>query len=340
MENEKIAGCTSMLELADKIIGGYRLTREDNLKAFLTAPLEELKAGAGKLQAHFCGNHIDLCTIINARSGRCPENCRYCAQSAHHHTSCEVYSFLDKEEILEHAKANEAAGVNRFAIVTSGRALAGDEFEKSLDAFRTLLKQTTLGLCASHGILSQEQLHRLVEAGVTSYHHNIETSKRNFPNICTTHTYDDRIRTIKAAQAEGLCVCSGGIIGMGETWEDRLDMAISLKELGIESIPLNSLMPVPGTPLEHMERIKPEDIERTIAFFRFINPTANIRLGAGRLLLPKNGEYAFTQGASASITGDMLTTSGTTIADDMAMLDRLGLSNAEYGRGTAGSRSE
>jgi len=339
MTTEAIAGCTNMQELAEKIIEGYRLTRKDNLKGFITAPLADLKAGAKLLQKHFCGNHIDFCTIINARSGHCPENCRYCAQSAHNHTDCEVYGFIDKEEILRHAKANEQAGANRFAIVTSGRALAGDEFEKSLDAFRYLLKNTKIGLCASHGILSQEQLHSLVEAGVTSYHHNIETSRRNFPNICTTHTYEDRIRTIKAAQAEGLCVCSGGIIGMGETWEDRLDMAISLNELGIMSIPINSLMPIPGTPLQNMERIKSEDIERTVAFFRFINPEANIRLGAGRMLLPKNGEQAFEEGASASITGNMLTTSGSTIKDDMEMLKRLGLTNKEEGRGSASCRT-
>ena len=155
-------------------------------------------------------------------------------------------------------------------------------------------------------------------------------SRRFFPHICTTHTYDDRIRTIKAAQKEGLCVCSGGIIGMGETWEDRLDMAISLAELGIQSIPINALMPIPGTPLEHRTQLDSRDILRTITFFRFINPEANIRLAAGRKLLPENGATALLSGASASITGNMLTTSGSTIAEDMAMLQRLGLTNAPH----------
>ena len=200
----------------------------------------------------------------------------------------------------------------------------------------------SIDLCASHGLLTRSQFRRLREAGVTSYHHNIETSERYFPEICTTHSYADRIRTIKAAQAEGLCVCSGGIIGMGETWEDRFDMAFALQELGIESIPLNSLMAIPGTPLEHLAPLSGEDILRTIAIFRFINPTANIRLGAGRKLLPENGATAFRAGASASITGNMLTTSGTTIAEDMELIQEMGFTNRDedcsVSTGTCGAR--
>ena len=175
------------------------------------------------------------------------------------------------------------------------------------------------------GFLSAEQLHRLHEAGVTSYHHNIETSRRNFPNICTTHTYDMKIETLKKVKAEGMCACSGGIIGMGETWEDRLDMAISLAELGIDSIPINALMPIPGTPLENLPRLSEADILRTIAFFRYINPDANIRLAAGRALLTNDGEIAFQSGASASITGNMLTTVAcATIRSDRRLLEDLG----------------
>lgn len=176
-------------------------------------------------------------------------------------------------------------------------------------------------------ILSEDQLRRLFASGVTSYHHNIETSRRFFPHICTSHTFDDRIRTIKAAQRAGFCVCSGGIIGMGETWQDRIDMAFTLQELGIESIPINALMAIPGTGMEGRPSLPAEDILRTIALFRFINPTANIRLAAGRKLLPDNGESALLHGASASITGNMLTTSGTTIKEDMEMIARLGLVN-------------
>lgn len=318
----------TLTAVADRIMAGYRLQKDDAIvQEMLTLPLEDLQREAGRLQKHFCGNHVDFCTIINARSGRCGENCKYCAQAACHHTDCDEYGFLPKEEIMKVAKADQDAGANRFSLVTSGRALTGKDFEKALDTYQEMHKTLTIDLCASHGILSQEQFHRLVQTGVTSYHHNIETSRRYFPQICTSHTYDDRIRTIKAAQAEGLCVCSGGIIGMGETWQDRLDMAFELQGLGIESIPINALMPIPGTGMEGRPSLPPEDILRTIAIFRFINPTANIRLAAGRKLLPDNGKSALLTGASASITGNMLTTSGTTIAEDMEMLAELGLTN-------------
>ena len=313
--------------LADEIIQGKRLEPQDDTSYLITAPIDELQEAAGKIQRAFCGNHIDLCTIINGRSGRCSENCRYCAQAACHHTGIDEYPFLTAEEIIANAKANEKAGVNRFAIVTSGRALAGEEFEHAIAAYEKMRDTLSIELCASHGIITREQFRRLRKAGVTSYHHNIETSSRFFPKICTTHTYDDRIRTIKIAQEEGLRVCSGGIIGMGEDWQDRLDMAFELQALGIESIPINALMPIPGTPLEKQKPLDSDQILRTIALFRFVNPTANIRLAAGRKLLPENGATAFLHGASASITGNMLTTSGTTIEEDIRMLARLGLSN-------------
>lgn len=314
-----------MLKLADEIIGGRRITREDDLNMFLTCDLKELCQGADKIREAFVGEKVDLCSIINGRSGRCPEDCKYCAQSAHNHTACEIYDFLPEEKILEACKMNESEGVNRFAIVTAGRALSGEEFEKAIHAYETMKKECKIDLCASMGFLTKEQLHRLHEAGVTSYHHNIETSRRNFPNICTTHTYDMKIETLKMVKEEGMCACSGGIIGMGETWEDRLDMAISLAELGIDSIPINALMPIKGTPLENQEQLTEDDILRTIAFFRYINPDANVRLAAGRALLTNDGETAFESGASATITGNMLTTVAcATIRSDRKMLQDMG----------------
>ena len=313
------------LTLAQEIIDGRRITREDDLNFFLTCDLKELCEGADRIRKACVGDKVDLCSIINGRSGRCPEDCKYCAQSAHHHTNCEVYDFLPEEEIVKMCRVNEAEGVDRFSIVTSGKALTGEEFEKAIHAYETMKKECKIDLCASMGFVSAEQLHRLHEAGVTSYHHNIETSRRNFPNICTTHTYDMKINTLKMIKAEGMCACSGGIIGMGETWEDRLDMAVSLAELGIDSIPLNALMPISGTPLEHLERISEDDILRTVAFCRYINPEANIRLGAGRALLTNDGETAFKSGASATITGNMLTTVAcATIRSDKKMLEDLG----------------
>lgn len=311
--------------LAEEIINGRRLERGDDLSFFVTCDLDELCQGADRIREHYIGEKVDLCSIINGRSGRCPEDCKYCAQSAHHHTDCEVYDFLEEEKIVEAAKVNAKEGVNRFSIVTAGKALTGEEFEKAIHAYGTMKEQCDIELCASMGFLSKEQFERLKEAGVTRYHHNIETSRRNFPNICTTHTYDQKIATLKLIKEAGLDICSGGIIGMGETWEDRIDMAISLAEAGVDSIPLNALMPIKGTPLESLERIEEKDIMRTIALFRFINPTAQIRLAAGRALLENDGRKAFQAGASATITGNMLTTVAcATIRSDKEMLSSIG----------------
>lgn len=311
-------------ELANEIIDGRRLNRSDNLFFFETCNLDELCNGADKIRKHFCGEHVDLCSIISGRSGKCSENCKFCAQSVFNHTNCEVHDFLSKEEIIKAAKENEAEGIHRFAIVTAGKALSGQEFQMALETYRELNKSSKISLCASMGFLSLEQLMALKEAGVTSYHHNIETSRRNFPNICTTHTYDMKIATLKLVKQAGLYVCSGGIIGMGETFEDRIDMALSLSEVGVDSIPINSLMPIPGTPFESLPELSEDEILRTVAMFRFINPKAYIRLAAGRLLLSDCGEKAFNSGANATITGNMLTTCGTTIENDKKLLKKLG----------------
>ena len=318
----------TVLEIAERIIGGERLQVSDDVEFFLTAPLEELQSGAQLIQKKFCGNHIDLCTIINGKSGRCSEDCKYCAQSARHKTGIDEYDFLPVEKILAVARANENAGVNRFSVVTSGRALDGKNFERAIAAYKILRAELKIDLCASHGILNREQLKRLRATGVTSYHHNLETSRRFFPHICTTHTYDERIETIKLAQAEGFNVCSGGIIGMGETWQDRIDLAFEVAALNIQSIPINILNAIKGTALENLQPLPAEDILRTIAIFRYINPTANVRLAAGRKFLPDSGASALLHGASASITGNMLTTSNNNIQADMKLLSKLGLTRA------------
>lgn len=314
-----------ILKLADEIIEGKRLSREDNLDFFVTCNLNDLCAGADKIREACIGDRVDLCSIINGMSGRCPEDCKYCAQSAHNHTDCEVYDFLPEEKIMEACKTNEKEGVDRFAIVTAGRALSGEEFDKAIKAYERMNKECDIELCASMGFLSADQLHRLHEAGVTSYHHNIETSRRNFSNICSTHTYYMKIETLKKVKAEGMYACSGGIIGMGESWEDRIDMAVSLAEVGVDSIPINALMPIKGTPLENLESLTEDEILRTIAMFRYINPEADIRLAAGRALMKNDGEMAFKSGASATITGNMLTTvAAATIQSDRKMLQNIG----------------
>lgn len=327
-----------ILALAEEIVSGRRLKRSGDLSFFRDCALGDLEAGADLIRKKYRGNTVDLCSVINGKSGRCGENCKFCAQSAHNSTACEVYGFLEEDKIVAEAKKCQDAGVNRFSIVCAGRATAGEDFEKALHAYKRMKSELKIGLCASMGFLTREQLRDLKRAGVTSYHHNIETSRRNFPDVCTSHTYEMKIQTIKAAQEEGLCVCSGGIIGMGETFEDRLDMALSLSELGVKSIPINSLMAIPGTPYMNIEPLCEDEILRTIAMFRFINPEANIRLAAGRKLLSNSGKKAFCSGASASITGDMLTTCGTTIAGDFELLKSLGRKcGADYSSSSSSS---
>ncbi len=315
-----------IIKLAEDIIGGYRIKRSDDTGFFITADLEQLCSGADMIRKHFKGDHVDLCSIINGRSGKCSENCKFCAQSAHHCTGIEEYPFLDEEKILAECLHNEERGVHRFSIVTAGRTLSDEDFEKAVSAYKLLDSGSKMELCASHGLLTQEQFNRLHSAGVRRYHANIETSRRNFPNICTTHTYEDKLECIRRAQKAGFEVCSGGIIGMGENWEDRIDMAVSLSELGVKSIPINALMPIKGTPLENTERITAEDILRTVAIFRYIVPEADIRLAAGRNLMENCGAKAFLSGADATITGDMLTTSGNDIQGDVEMLHSMGFS--------------
>lgn len=309
---------------ADEVIAGRRLTRDDDLSFLTEADTDALCGNADRIRKALCGDRVDLCSIINGRSGRCPENCKFCAQSAHNHTGIDEYPFLDEDRIVEECRHNAENGVHRFSIVTAGRTLSGRDFEKALSAYGRMSRECGIKLCASHGLLTEEQFVMLRESGVTTYHCNIETSRRNFPNICTTHTFDDKLDCIRRAQKCGLNVCSGGIIGMGETWEDRIDMALTLAGLGIGSIPINALRPVKGTPLAGETPLTEEDILRTAAIFRFIVPAAYIRLAAGRIIMRDSGSAAFVSGANATITGDMLTTSGNDIEGDIKMLTEMG----------------
>ena len=316
-----------MQTLAAEIIQGRRLTRLDDLTPLLQAGLEDLCAGADQIRKALRGAGYELCTIINARSGRCGEDCTFCAQSCHHQTQAQEYPFLEVEEIVRQGKRDEAAGVQRYSLVTAGRAVTGPELDQALAAYRRLREETGLGLCASFGFQSVEDFRRLKEAGVTRYHANLETSRRNFPNICTTHSYQDKIDNIRRAKQAGFQICSGGIVGLGETWEDRLELALDLAELEVDSIPLNLLTPIPGTPLEGTPPLSVEEVRRIVAVFRYINPTAWIRMAAGRGRFADGGAILFRSGANSAITGDMLTTTGTNIAQDLDLMKQGGFLN-------------
>ncbi|MBO5292591.1 MAG: biotin synthase BioB [Lachnospiraceae bacterium] len=315
--------------LEEKVLRGEQITREEALGLY-EQPLEELCKKADEIRRHFCGNGFDICTIINGKSGRCSENCKFCAQSAHNHTGAAEYPLLSAEEITVQAKRNDEQGVLRYSIVTSGKRLSEEEVDEMCEAIRKIRQETGIAVCISFGLLKEEQYRKLKEAGASRVHNNLETSRRNFPNICTTHTFEDKIEAIRAAQAAGLSVCSGGIMGLGENIEDRIDMAFTLRELQIKSVPVNMLNPIPGTPLAQNEKLTAEDMRRIIAVYRFILPDASIRLAGGRGLLEDKGRGCFLSGANAAISGDMLTTAGITVETDMKLLKELGY-EVKYG---------
>lgn len=309
--------------LKQKIFDGDQITKQEAIELY-EQPLSELCRNADEIRRHFCSNGFDICTIINGKSGHCSENCRFCAQSSHNHTDAAEYPLLSTEEIVEQAKINDEQGVLRYSIVTSGKRLPDAEVDKMCEAVSEIKKQTGISVCISFGLLNEEQYRKLKDAGVSRVHNNLETSRRNFPNICTTHTFDDKLNAIRAAQAAGLSVCSGGIMGLGETPEDRIDMALTLRELGIKSVPVNMLNPIPGTPMEQNKKLTSDDMRRIVAVYRFILPDASIRLAGGRGLLEDKGKGCFLSGANAAISGDMLTTAGITVKTDMELLTKLG----------------
>ncbi len=310
-------------EIAERIKGGERIDA-DTARRLYDRPLTELTAAANGLRKYFCGQGFDICTIINARSGKCSENCKFCAQSSFYHTGAEEYPMMGTDEIVRAAVNDAAKGVLRFSIVTSGRRLRPVDVEHVCGTIRAIHAETDIQVCASIGLCDKDQFETMKAAGLTRFHCNLETSRRFFPEICTTHTYDQKIESLKAARAAGLSLCCGGIMGLGETVKDRIDMAIEIRELGVRSVPVNFLNPIPGTPFEKNRALSDEERLRIVAVYRFINPEASIRLAGGRGLIADKGRACFESGANAVISGDMLTTAGYTIDSDMALIRELG----------------
>ncbi len=312
--------------IENKLQNGALISFEEALELSETClEIEELFNLADKVCKKHVRNKIDLCSIINAKSGKCAENCKYCAQSGHYKTGIPSYPLLDIQDVLASAKENEKEGVHGFSIVTSGGNLSNDDFEKVLEMIVVLRLETNLRLCASLGSISFNQALRLKEAGLSMYHHNIETCREYYANICDSHTYDDRIHTIKNAMKAGLKICCGGIIGMGESLKQRIKMAFEIRELGITSIPINILNPIKGTPLEHAEKIEPLEIVKTISLFRLIIPHSSIRYAGGRNALGELQQKGFMAGINGVMVGNYLTTVGNTISDDVKMIREIGL---------------
>ncbi|MBE3588944.1 MAG: biotin synthase BioB [Thermoanaerobacteraceae bacterium] len=320
-------------EIREKVLAGEGISREEALQ-LAGRPLDELAELldlSRQVRERFTGREVELCSIINARSGLCSEDCRFCAQSARYNTGVEIYPLIGPEKALEKARLMEAAGARRFSLVTSGRGIGERDFEQVLAIYRVLRAETRLQLCASLGIIDQEKARRLKEAGVTMYHHNLETGRRYFPHICTTHTFEERVATIRAAQAAGLSVCSGGIIGLGERMEDRLEMVLELRELGVTSVPVNILNPIPGTPLARQKSLPVEEILKTVALFRLIMPRATFRLCGGREpALGERQKEALAVAVNGLMIGSYLTTRGNEIEKDLDMLGSMGLKAAGF----------
>ena len=322
--------CEKIIQLAEKVMDGGSITQEE-AKWIIRRKDEDtmlLLAMSDKIRQKFNGNAVDFCAIINARSGHCQENCKFCAQSGWWNTGATVYRLLPEEQILEAAKKAKAAGAVRFSLVTSGRNQDNpNEFEEIIDIVKKIKEQVGIEVCCSLGLISAEQAVRLKEAGITRVHCNIETAPSYFPEICTTHTMEDKEDIISTAQKAGIRVCSGGIIGLGESLDQRVEMAFKLKEMHIDSVPLNILNPVKGTPFYHNKRLPPLEVLRTFAMFRFVLPKALIRTAGGREVnLRSLQPYALTGGLNGIMVGGYLTTGGRDPREDILMTNDLGRS--------------
>lgn len=318
----------SMLEIIGReALDGNGASFEEAM--FLTTnqtPLDEILYWTNAVREKHFSNKISLCSIVNARSGKCSENCSFCAQSAHHKTDTEVYQLLKKDEIISRAKAAKENGSHCFGIVTSGETVQGAELDEVAEAVKIIINELDLKCSASLGRLESKDFLKLKKAGLSLYHHNLETSENFFPNVCTTHTWSERYQTIKCALAAGLEVCCGGIMGLGENFEDRVNLAIACKNLGIKSVPLNFLNAIPGTPLADTPKLSPLEILRTIAIFRLCLPDSHIRICGGRETnLRELQSHIFRAGADGMMIGNYLTVKGRNMEDDLQMLKDLGM---------------
>ncbi len=281
---------------------------------------------ANKIRNKYRKNKVFTCSIINAKSGFCSEDCAFCAQSAHHKTEIDTYPLLSEEELIDDAIRMHEAGAMRYSIVTSGYMLEDKEIETISRAANIIKKKTGLSICVSLGMLTEPMIRQLKEDGVSTCHHNLETARSYFDQICTTHDYDEDIETIKLAKSAGLKVCSGGILGLGETGEQRIELAFTLKELDVDSIPINFLNPIPGTRMESRQLLLPTEALKSIALFRFINPEKDMTICGGReITLRDYQSWVFIAGANGLMVGNYLTTQGRSIKMDMDMIKEMGL---------------
>lgn len=317
-------------KMADKVLAGGAIGDDEALTLSGATGTDRylLFAEAARIRDSYVGTAVHLCSIINAKSGRCAENCAFCAQSAHHDTGVEVYPLVDEDEIVRCAVLAEQNGAGCYGIVTSGTSInSADELERVCRAVTRIKSETGISPSCSLGIMGHDTALRLKDAGMETYHHNLETARSFFPNICTTHDYEDDVATIRAAKAVGLKVCCGGIFGLGESFAQRIEMALTLRELNVDSVPLNFLNPVSGTRLESADNLTPLECLTIIAVYRFLLPGARLSVCGGREKnLRELQSWMFLAGADGTMTGNYLTTPGRPPELDRQMLKDLELS--------------
>ena len=315
--------------ITGRVLDGGQMTGEEArwMIALHDDYLPWLMAGADRIRKTFRGQEIEVCAISNVRSGNCSENCSFCSQSGHHKANAPVYGYISSDELSQQAKQAREWGTSDFGIVSKGWGIRSNkEGEQMREYLDTLKSESDIGRCASLGVLSQDTANNLKEMGLENYHHNLESAKSFFPNVCTTHSYEENIDTIRYAREAGLRVCAGGILGMGETLEQRVELAEELRNLGVESVPLNFLNPQPGTPFGDRAPMQPMEILQIIAVYRYMLPKAEIRIAGGRSFLGDMQSMIFMAGASGVMIGDYLTTKGRQVQDDLNMIDALNLS--------------
>ncbi|MBE6493719.1 MAG: biotin synthase BioB [Methanosphaera stadtmanae] len=314
----------NITSLKNKIINGHDITREEAL-SLINVPLKELCQSADEIRQHFCGNTFDACTIINVKSGECSENCVFCAQSVYYDTKIQKYSLMNKNKLIKETLNLYNHGFKRISYVSSGRKISSEEFNEILETIIELKKiKKDINICVSLGFLSSNEINKLKDVGVSRIHCNLECSKKYFPHVCSTHSYTDKLETIKKINENNILTCSGGIFGLGESFEDRIELALTLRDLNIQSIPINVLNPIPGTPVGDNIVLDNDEVCRIIAIFRFINPSSFIRMAGGRSLLVDHGKNAFMSGSNSAILGNMLTTLGVSFNEDLDMIRKLG----------------
>jgi len=302
--------------------GGEMTTQEGHWMIELDDDyLPWLMAGADRLRKTYRGNQVEVCAISNVRSGNCSENCSFCAQSGHHKTEAPVYNYISEQELLDQAERARSWGASDFGVVSKGWGVRSDKERKQLKSyFETMENKSDIGRCASLGVLDKDTAVELKQMGMENYHHNLESAESFFDNVCTSHTYQENIDTITNAQDAGLRVCAGGIMGMGESLQQRIELADTLRKLKVKSVPLNFLSPQAGTPMADRTPMEPMEILKCIAVFRYMLPQAEIRIAGGRQFLGDMQSMIFMAGASGVMIGDYLTTKGRQVEDDLQML--------------------